>query len=90
MFPDDKILFYSHHNIKTIFTTVNSEVKNIHEWFKANKLSLNNTKIKYSFFHISQRKNDIPLRLPKLHINNTEIKILGVFLHEESRMETSF
>ena len=87
MFADDTNLFYSHH-IKTIFTTVNNELKNIHEWFKANKLSLNNTKTKYSFFHTSQRKNDIPLRLPKLHINNTEIKreisikFLGVLLDE--------
>ena len=74
MFADDTNLFYSHKNISNLFKTVNNELKNIHEWFKANKLSLNISKTKYSFFHPIQKKNDIPLRLPQLCINHTQIK----------------
>ena len=62
------VLFFVHVNLlwflaylakfKTIFATVNKKIYTS-EWFKENKLSLNNTKTKYSFFHTSQRKNDI-------------------------------
>ena len=43
---------------------------------------------KYSFFHKPSRKDDMPLRLPKLIINNIEIqreeyiKFLGVLLNK--------
>ena len=37
MFADNTNLFYSHHHIKIISKTVNSELKNISQWFKANK-----------------------------------------------------
>ena len=40
MFADDTNFFYSHRNIKLLFDTVNKELKNVNEWFKANKLSL--------------------------------------------------
>ena len=57
--------------------------------FTANKLSLNVEKTtKYSFFHKPSKKYDIPIRLPKLIINNYEIqreeciKFLGVLLNQ--------
>ena len=67
---------------------VNNELVNIKDWFNANKLSLNLEKTKYSFFHKPSKKDDIPLRLPKLIINNYEIqreesiKFLGVLLDQ--------
>ena len=88
MFADDTNLFYSHNNIKTLFQTVNKELTLINEWFKANKLSLNTSKTKYTFFHKLRRNDYIPLKLPALKINNTEIKreycikFLGVLLDE--------
>ena len=72
----------------TIRTVVNNELVNIKDWFTANKLSLNVEKTKYSFFHKPSKKDDIPLRLPKLIINNYEItieesiKFLGVLLDQ--------
>ena len=39
----------SHSNIKT-FQTVNKELTHVNEWFKVNKLSLNTSKTKYTFF----------------------------------------
>ena len=56
--------------------------------FISNKLSLNITKTKYSFFHKPSKRDNIPLLLPKLNINNSEIewseclKFLGVLRDE--------
>ena len=88
MFADDTNLFFNHKDIKHLFTVVNNELVNIKDWFTANKLSLNVEKTKYSFFHKPSKKDDIPLCLPKLIINNTEIqreesvKFLGVLLDQ--------
>ena len=88
MFADDTNLFYSHKNIKTLFNTVNLELKKLNEWFKANKLSLNADKTKYTFFHKLSKRDNIPLKLPHLLINDTiikrenAIKFLGVIIDE--------
>ena len=42
------------------------------DWFT--EKSLNVEKTKYSFFHKPRKNGDIPLRLPKLIINNYEIQ----------------
>ena len=86
MFADDTNLFYSHHNIKELFTTVNKELQKLGDWFTSNKLSLNTKKTKYIFFHKNSIKECIPLKLPDLHIFNktiertSSIKFLGVML----------
>ena len=88
MFADDTNLFYTEENIKTLFDIVNIELQKISQWFISNKLSLNVTKTKYSFFHKPSKKDNIPLVLLKLSICNNEIKrsesikFLGVFLDE--------
>ena len=56
MFADDTNLFHSHANIKTLFKIVNNELNKLNGWFKANKLSLNVDKTKYTVFHrLNQR-----------------------------------
>ena len=88
MFADDTNFFYSHRNIKLLFDTVNKELKNVNEWFKANKLSLNTKKTEYTSFHKLSKKDNIPLLLPKLKINNilikrsNQIKFLGIVIDE--------
>ena len=88
MFADDTNLFLSHQNINTLFKIFNEELKKIGDWFKANKLSLNNRKTKYTLFHKKSSKDNLPLKLPALKIadNNIErktaIKFLGVMLDE--------
>ena len=88
MFADDTNLFYSNKNITTLFETVNEELVNINIWFCVNKLSLNASKTKYVFFHKSRQNSNIPLNLPMLKINQTEImrekslKFLGVMIDE--------
>ena len=67
---------------------VNQEWKHIQTWFNANKLSLNASNTKYSFFHSAAYADKIPLVLPNLSMNNTTIKrettmkFLGVLLDE--------
>ena len=48
---------------------MNKELTHVSNWFNANKLSLNVKNTKFSFFHKSSKKDNIPLRLPNLNIN---------------------
>ena len=60
----------------------------MHEWFNANKLSLNGDKTKYSLFHKTSKTGDLPLLLSKLLINDNKeervesITFLGILLGE--------
>ena len=74
MFAGDTNPFYSHHDIKTLFSTVNEELEKLQGWFTANRLSLNIKKTKYSFFHKNSVKNNIPSKLLDLHISNKSIE----------------
>ena len=93
MFPDDTNLFLSHQNINILFNKFIEELQKIETWFKANKLSLNSKKTKYTLFHKSSAKDDIPLKLPILKISGkkiereTAIKFLGVMLDENITWE---
>ena len=53
---------------------VDQELENINQWFISNKLSIKIKKTKYSFFHKPSQKENTPLLLPKLTINNYEIQ----------------
>ena len=94
MFADDTNLFYSNKDINFAFLKVNDELQKINEWFISNKFSLNVKKNKYSFFQKSCKKDDIPLVLPKLNIDNSEIartesvEFLGVLLDENLSWKT--
>jgi len=88
LFADDTNIFYSHKSIKTLFETVNNELKKVEDWFKSNKLSLNANKTNYILFFKSTKINDIPLRLPSLIINDViierklSVNFLGIQMDE--------
>ena len=88
IFAGDTNLFYSHQDIKELFRVVNSELERVYDWFNANKLSLNEGKTKYIFFHRHRNRDDISLKLPPLFVNKEEInrvssiKFLGVIFDE--------
>ena len=88
MYADDTNLFLTHKDISYLFETANLQLERINQWFISNKLSLNVSKTKYSFFHKPSKRDDISLLLPKLNINSSEIerseclKFLGVLLDE--------
>ena len=56
--------------------------------FNANKLFRNKDKTKYTFFYKAREKDNIPIKLPSLFINDweikriTSIKYLGVLIDE--------
>jgi len=86
LFADDTSLFCTGKSIENIFSVMNKELAHIAEWFKANKLSLNIEKTKFSLFHSARKK--IHTSLPKLYMERNEItretvtKFLGVFIDE--------
>ena len=73
MFADDANLFYSHQNINNLFSIVNSELECVNQWFKANKLSLNIKKTRYTLFHKKSTKTEI-YGIPDLKIGSKNIK----------------
>ena len=74
MFADDTNLFIFDSNIETLFETMNEELRKLANLFKANKLSLNISKTKYSFLHSTRKRIDIPNIFPSLHIDNVSVK----------------
>ena len=74
LFADDTNSFCSIKEIKPLFLKVNLELGEISEWFQADKLSLNEGKTTVALFHMPQDKDNLPLRLPALKINDYEIK----------------
>ena len=74
MFAVDANLFFVHKDKSAVSSTVNRELQNIIEWFNSKKLSLNVKKMKFSVFHKASKKDDLPLLLPNLFINNQVIK----------------
>ena len=74
MYVDDTNLFLRHEDISYLSETANLQLEIINQWFISNKLSLNVSKTKYSFFHKPRKRDDIPLLLPKLNVNNSDIK----------------
>ena len=74
MFADDTNLFCSNKEIKPLFLKANFELGKISEWFWANNLSLNKYKTRLTLFHRPQDRDNLPLWLPALKINDCEIK----------------
>ena len=94
LFADDTNHFYSHNNVKELFRTMNAELSHLNDWFCANKLSLNTDKTKYVLFHKAKSKDNLPLVLPDLFINDVKIKsensmkFLGVMIDENVTWKT--
>ena len=57
MFADDTNLFLTHQDINYLFETANLQLIRIDERLTSNKLSLNISKTKYSFFYKSKNHN---------------------------------
>ena len=88
LFADDTNHFYSHNNVKELFRTMNAELSHLNDWFCANKLFLNTDKTKYVLFHKAKSKDNLPVVLPDLFINDVQIKsenslkFLGIMIDE--------
>ena len=88
MFADDANLFLSNKDINKLFNDINTELQKMSIWFKANQLSLNLTKTKWTYFHSQKKKRLFANDLPMLYIDNFEIvresvtKFLGIFFDQ--------
>ena len=85
LFADDAVLILNHESMKQLEKKFNNEVKKLHHWFIANKLTLNMKKTKFMLFSKQQKKKAQSKKF-KVNINNycikqvTEMKYLGVIL----------
>ena len=85
LFADDTNLFFSHNDIQTLTHTINSEMLELSDWFKANKLSLNVKKSNYVIFKARQRREEFDLNIEINGHKMTRVKevtFLGVILDE--------
>ena len=82
------MLFLSNKDISKLFSDINGELHKMSIWFKANKLSLNLTKVKWTLFPSQKKKRLIANDLPILYIDNFGIaresitKFLRIFIEE--------
>lgn len=66
----DTILFYSHQDTNTFFSSLNKEQEKFNKSLTTNKLSLNIKKTKYNLLDKSSSKDDVSLRLGDLKFAN--------------------
>ena len=56
MYADGTNLFLTHKAISYLFEAANLQLERINQWFISNKLSVNESKTKYSFFLQTEKK----------------------------------
>ena len=88
LFADDTTILYSNKDIKNNINTVNEELNEVSNWFKANKLSVNATKTNYMILgtsHMTSAKmqNDLSITLNDTALEKVKTtKFLGVLIDE--------
>ena len=87
LFADDTTILYSHDNLKNRITAINNELKEITNWFKANKLSVNAKKTNFMIMGTRQRNRnndkDISIVLNDAQLDRvSSTKFLGVIIDE--------
>ena len=77
-----------------LFKTMNVDQNYLNDWFCANNLCLNTDKTKYILFHEEKYKDNLPLVLPDLLLNDIKfkrensLKLLGVMINENLTWKT--
>ena len=78
-------MLQSHSSLETLVKRMNLDLKNLSQWLKANKLSINVTKTEFNIFHSSSKKTDHSLKFKldgKKYIQTDTVKYLGVLLDD--------
>ena len=84
-------IYISDENIGKLLQQMNKELKSVSSWFKANKLSINIDKTKWTIIHLTSKKRFMPTKFPELFVEGitlerkTFTKFLGVFIDENVR-----
>ena len=83
-FADDTCLTYSNKNANTLETNLNHDLKNLTQWLRANRLSLNMDKTRLLIFKSKYNKNqyeDIIIKLLGKRVDpSTSVKYLGIHI----------
>ena len=74
MFADDAISFISDENIGELIHQINKELKSVSTWFKANKLSINIDKTKWTISHPTSKKPFMSTKFPELFIDGITLE----------------
>ena len=86
LYADDTTIYFSSPNLQSLFSTFNSELVYINEWFLKNKLTVNLTKTNYVLFHSSRRSattSNLILNLGNHPIEEKcSVRFLGVYFDE--------
>ena len=88
LFADDTTLLYSHLNIQNEINRINEELKEVNNWFKANKLSVNASKTNYVILGIPHMVSDMDELNVNVILDNTTLeevkhtKFLGVLIDD--------
>ena len=91
LFADDTNNIYEGQTYDELMTTIQEDLIDISNWFKTNKLALNETKTKFIVFHTQSNK---PPDTFKITLNNVDLervantKFLGVMIQENLRWKT--
>ena len=93
LYADDMNLLHHHKNIKSLFLELESDLKHLHEWLLANRLSVNLKKTKFLVFTSKQRARHLQ-NLPRTFsfsnnsINRSDtIKFLGIKIDEHLKWD---
>ena len=73
LFADDTTILYSHENIESKIHVVNVELKEVSNWFKTNRLSVNASKTNYMLLGTSHMISSKIQQDLNVILDNTEI-----------------
>ena len=84
LFADDTTIFFSHKNMSTLKHTIDTEMENVCNWLKANKLSLNVKKSKVLLFRTRNQNfnNSFDIIVNNIVIKESvSAKYLGIYIN---------
>ena len=79
---DDTCLTYASSKLKTIETNFNFDLKNLNEWLRASRLSLDIKKTKLLIFHskFNRKTIDISIKIQGIKLKTTDKVYLGILI----------
>ena len=84
LFADDTTILHSHKNLRYLKWTVETDLSNLMDWFKANKLTLNLDKTVCILFNSKAKAIKLNLNIGDYILQTSEtVKFLGVWIDEK-------
>ena len=84
LFADDTTIIHSHKNLRYLKWTVETDLNNLMDWFKANKLTLNLDKTVCMLFDSKAKAIKLNLNIGDYILQTSEtVKFLGVWIDEK-------